>query len=75
MKLFFLSTYLSYSLYNAMNILASMLRQLESRSPKDELAEEYVESYQIWKMVLFTEIVNGFQSLIIFAKGSTILDV
>ena len=75
MKLFFLSTYLSYSLYNAMNILASMLRQLESRSPRDELAEEYVESCQIWKMVLFAEIVNGFQSLIIFAKSSTILDV
>ena len=58
-----------------MNILASMLRQLESQSPWDELAEEYVESCQIWKMVLFAEIVNGFQSLIIFAKSSTILDV
>ena len=58
-----------------MNILASMLRQLESRSPRDELAEEYVESCQIWKMVLVAEIINGFQSLIIFAKSSIILDV
>ena len=59
MKLFILSTYVLYSLYNFINILASMLRQLESRSHSDELAEEYSEPSQIRKLVLFA---NGCQS-------------
>ena len=51
-----------------------MLRQLESRPHGGELAEEYSEPCQMWRMVLLAKTVNGFQLLTIFAKCS-ILDV
>ena len=49
-----------------------MLRQPESQSHGDKRTLEYSEPCQIWKMVLFA---SGFQSLTIFAKSLTILDV
>ena len=35
-----------------------------------EIAEVYLEPCQVYKIVLFAKIVNGFQSLPIFAKSS-----
>ena len=35
-----------------------------------EIAEVYLEPCQVYKIVLFAKIVNGFQSLTIFAKSS-----
>ena len=46
-----------------------MLRQLDSRSLGDEIAEVYSEPCQICKMVLFAKTLNGSQSLIIFGKS------
>ena len=51
------ANYLLHSLHNVINILVSTLRQLESRAHGDELAEEYSEPCQTWKIVLFAKIV------------------